>query len=50
MNTFSYDSQKISANSDLNTVLETKANLSNNLVKMFNSFKTYDVVLNYVYL
>lgn len=49
MNAFSFPLEKPLANSSFDSAIETEAHLSNNMVKMFNTLKEYDIVLNYVY-
>ena len=49
MNAFSFPLEKVSSNTGFDSAIETEARLSNNMVKMFNTLKEYDIVLNYVY-
>ena len=49
MNAFSFPLEKILSNTSFDSAIETEAHLSNNMVKMFNTLKEYDIVLNYVY-
>ena len=49
MNAFSFPLEKVSSNTSFDSAIETEAHLSNNMVKMFNTLKEYDIVLNYVY-
>lgn len=49
MNTFSFLPKNESFNANSEEALETKALLSNNMIKMFNTFKEYDIVLKYIY-
>ena len=50
MNAFSFPPlEKALANSGFDSAIETEAHLSNNMIKMFNTLKEYDIVLNYVY-
>lgn len=49
MNAFSFPLEKVLSNTNFDSAIETEAHLSNNMVKMFNTLKEYDIVLNYVY-
>jgi predicted HAD superfamily phosphohydrolase len=49
MNAFSFPLEKVLSNTSFDSAIETEAHLSNNMVKMFNTLKEYDIVLNYVY-